>query len=57
MTRIQWKICKIVNLNYFRKLSKANRSNLTQKNLLVILIKSIELGRFHEVKKGEEVAV
>jgi hypothetical protein len=39
------------------KLSKANRSNLTHKNLLVITIKTIDLGNFGEVQRGDEICV
>lgn len=38
-------------------MSKANRSNYTAKNMLVIVIKSINLGNFNDVGKKEEVAV
>ena len=38
-------------------MSKANRSNLIAKNLLVIVVKSISLGNFHDIGRGEEIAV
>lgn len=38
-------------------MSKANRSNLIPKNLLVIVVKSISLGNFHDIGRGEEIAV
>jgi hypothetical protein len=39
------------------KLSKANKSNLTFKNLLVITIKNVDLGNFDEAQKGDEICV
>jgi hypothetical protein len=39
------------------KLSKANYSNLSPKDLLIITIKNIELGKYGDIKRGDEICV
>jgi hypothetical protein len=39
------------------KLSKANYSNLSRKDLLIITIKTVDLGKFSDIQRGDEICV